>query len=78
MKVGHLRLVTVWPFPEQRIRDLARQVKALVMPELNLGQIALEVERCAAGACKTRLVDHAGGTVHDPDAITEIIVKAAS
>jgi len=77
IKVGHLRLVTVWPFPQQLIRELAGRIKGFVVPELNLGQVVLEVERCAAGQCPTLLVDHAGGTVHDPDRIYQAIVEAA-
>jgi 2-oxoglutarate ferredoxin oxidoreductase subunit alpha len=69
MKVGHLRLVVAWPFPEERIRALSSQVKAFVVPELNFGQMALEVERCAAGKANVVCVPHAGGTVHDPKEI---------
>jgi len=75
IKVGHLRLVTVWPFPQQRIRELAERIKAFVVPELNLGQVVLEVERCAGGQCRTIPVDHAGGTVHDPDRIYRAILE---
>jgi 2-oxoglutarate ferredoxin oxidoreductase subunit alpha len=78
VRVGFLRLVVIWPFPEKRIRELAGSVAAFVVPEINLGQIALEVERVVAGQAATWPVNHAGGAVHDPDAITEIIVKAAS
>jgi 2-oxoglutarate ferredoxin oxidoreductase subunit alpha len=78
VKVGFLRLVVIWPFPEKRIRQLARSVGAFVVPEINFGQIALEVERSAAGQAVTWPVHHAGGAVHAPEAITEIIVKAAS
>ncbi|MGB7491058.1 MAG: 2-oxoacid:acceptor oxidoreductase subunit alpha, partial [Thermoanaerobaculia bacterium] len=49
LKVGFLRLVVIWPFPEKRIRELAGSVGAFVVPEINYGQIALEVERAAAG-----------------------------
>jgi 2-oxoglutarate ferredoxin oxidoreductase subunit alpha len=76
IKVGSLRLVVCWPFPEQRIRELAGQVKALVMPEMNLGQMYLEMERCVAGQCPTRLIPHPGGTVHDPDVIYRAIKEA--
>ncbi len=65
-KIGHLRLVTVWPFPEKRIRELASKVKAFVVPELNLGQMVYEVERVAGGKAKMIHVPHAGGTVHNP------------
>ena len=47
------------------------------MPEINYGQMVLEVERCAAGAAKTVLVPHAGGGVHDPESIVTAIMEAA-
>jgi len=78
VKVGLLKLVTVWPFAEERIRALAADVKAFVVPEINMGQIALEVERCAAGKARTVTVTHAGGGLHDPDVVLEAIMGAAS
>jgi 2-oxoglutarate ferredoxin oxidoreductase subunit alpha len=77
VKVGFLRLVVVWPFPEKRIAELAAQIKAFVVPEINLGQMVLEVERCAAGKASAVLVGHAGGGVHDPQTICDAIVEAA-
>jgi 2-oxoglutarate ferredoxin oxidoreductase subunit alpha len=77
VKVGHIRLVVVWPFPEQIIRELAKKVSALVVPEINMGQVVLEVERCAAGHCRVVSVPHAGGSVHNPETITNAIVEAA-
>ena len=68
---------TAWPFPAERIRELAGRVKAFVVPELNLGQMVLEVERAAAGQAKVIPVSHAGGTVHNPDTILNAIVEAA-
>jgi 2-oxoglutarate ferredoxin oxidoreductase subunit alpha len=77
IKVGTLRLITVWPFPEVRIKDLAKKVKAFVVPELNLGQIRREVERCAFGRAPAIGVPHCGGWVHDPDDILKAIKEAA-
>ncbi len=77
IKVGSLRLVTVWPFPERRIAQLSNKVKCLVMPEINMGQVYLEMERVAAGNCRTKLVPHCGGWVHDPDDILRAIVQGA-
>jgi 2-oxoglutarate ferredoxin oxidoreductase subunit alpha len=77
VKVGHIRLIVAWPFPEKRIRRLAGKIKAFVVPEVNLGQMVLEVERCAAGQAATIAVSHAGGGVHDPKEIGESIVRAA-
>jgi 2-oxoglutarate/2-oxoacid ferredoxin oxidoreductase subunit alpha len=66
IRAGLLRLITVWPFPEELIRDLTRKVKCLITVELNLGQVFLEVERCARGVVPVHLVGHAGGTVIPP------------
>ena len=77
MKVGMLRLITAWPFPNNKIKELAGKIKAFVVPELNAGQMALEVERCAGGAAETVLVGHMGGNVHDPQVILEAIRKAS-
>jgi 2-oxoglutarate ferredoxin oxidoreductase subunit alpha len=73
LKVGHLRLVVVWPFPEKRIARLAEKINGFVVPELNYGQIVHEVERCAAGMAPVKLVPHAGGTVHNPKDIYDAI-----
>jgi 2-oxoglutarate ferredoxin oxidoreductase subunit alpha len=77
VRVGTLRLVVCWPFPEARIRQLAGEVKAFVVPEINFGQMVLEVERCAAGRATTIGVPHAGGGVHEPEAICQAILGAA-
>jgi 2-oxoglutarate ferredoxin oxidoreductase subunit alpha len=65
-KAGLLRLITLWPFPEEQIRELAQRVKALIVPEINYGQMVYEVERCAGGACETVLLPLMGGTIHTP------------
>ena len=77
VKVGFLRLVVVWPFPEKRIRELADRIAAFVVPEINMGQMVLEVERCTGGKAPAVHVPHAGGGVHDPGAICNEIVEAA-
>jgi 2-oxoglutarate ferredoxin oxidoreductase subunit alpha len=77
LKVGLLRMITVWPFAEERVRELATQAKAFIVPEINYGQIALEVERCACGAAKTILLPHMGGGVHHPQTLLEAIREAA-
>jgi 2-oxoglutarate ferredoxin oxidoreductase subunit alpha len=78
IRAGKFRLITAWPFPEQRIRDLAARVKAFVVPELNLGQMVYEVERAAAGKAAVIPVTHAGGGVHRPEAILDAIMEAAA
>jgi 2-oxoglutarate ferredoxin oxidoreductase subunit alpha len=75
IKVGSLRMITIWPFCEKRIRALAGKVKTFVVPELNYGQMVNEVERCAGGKSKVISVNHCGGAVHDPEVILEAIRK---
>lgn len=76
VKVGSFRLITAWPFPEKQIVELSKKVKAFVVPELNLGQMALEVERVVAGRTKVVPVPHVGGTVHNPETILSKILEA--
>jgi 2-oxoglutarate ferredoxin oxidoreductase subunit alpha len=76
VSAGSLRLITIWPFAEKRIRDLACRAKAFVVPEINRGQMVLEVERCVGGRADVISVPHSGGSVHDPGVIVEAIVRA--
>lgn len=77
IKVGTIRLITVWPFPEKLINKLAKKVKAFVFPEINYGQMVREVERSSAGQTKVFPVHHCGGGVHNPDDIFKVIKEAA-
>jgi 2-oxoglutarate ferredoxin oxidoreductase subunit alpha len=76
IKAGLLRLVTIWPFPEDQIRKLADRVKGFVTVEINLGQIHREVERCAGGKVPIFLVGHPGGTIIHPDSVVNILKEA--
>ncbi|MBL6975170.1 MAG: 2-oxoacid:acceptor oxidoreductase subunit alpha, partial [Deltaproteobacteria bacterium] len=77
VKVGHLRMIITWPFPASKIAALAEAVKAFVVPELNMGQMVIEVERAVCGKAEVISVPHAGGTVHEPEVILEQIMEAA-
>ncbi|NLA75517.1 MAG: 2-oxoacid:acceptor oxidoreductase subunit alpha [Deltaproteobacteria bacterium] len=73
MKVGFLKLQTIWPFAEERIKALAKKARAFITVEINYGQIHLEVTRSAAGMAECHLVGHAGGTVITPEKVIERI-----
>jgi 2-oxoglutarate ferredoxin oxidoreductase subunit alpha len=77
IRVGYLRLITVWPFPEERIRQIAKGIRAFVVPEINMGQISLEVERCAAGQALVLGANRPGGDILEPEYVLETIRKAA-
>lgn len=75
IRVGLFRLKTAWPFPEERVRQISSRVRGFVVPEINLGQMVREVERCALDRCGVSLVPHAGGEIHEPEAILEAIIR---
>jgi 2-oxoglutarate ferredoxin oxidoreductase subunit alpha len=77
IRVGYLRLISVWPFPEEHIRRLAKGIRAFVVPEINAGQIIHEVERCAAGQAQVFGANRAGGDILEPTVVLEVIRRAA-
>jgi 2-oxoglutarate ferredoxin oxidoreductase subunit alpha len=76
IKAGLLRLITVWPFPEDLIRTLSKKVKGFVTVEINLGQIHREVQRCVGWKVPTFLAGHPGGTIIPPENVIEILKEA--
>lgn len=75
LKVGVLKLNIVWPFPDEVVLNLAKKVKALIVCEINMGQMVREVERAAKGFCEVSFVGHPGGGMHSPAEILEVIEK---
>ena len=69
-KVGLLRLKTLWPFPEDEVERVGERVQRLVVAEMNLGQIALEVERIV-GRKKVLRVGRADGQMVTPQQIVD-------
>ncbi len=45
MKVGVLQLISVWPFPDAEVKALSAKAGKVLVPEMNLGQMILEVQR---------------------------------
>lgn len=78
IKVGLLKLNTVWPFPEELIKNLAKDVRTFIVPEINYGQISLEIERCAHGNADVILLPKAGGALHKPHYILRVIKEVAN
>jgi 2-oxoglutarate ferredoxin oxidoreductase subunit alpha len=73
-RVGLLKLQTIWPFAEEQVEQLAASVELVVVPEMNLGQVALEVERLA-GRRKVRRVNRIDGQMLEPDEILSSILE---
>jgi 2-oxoglutarate ferredoxin oxidoreductase subunit alpha len=76
LRAGLLRLITVWPFPEEKVKKLSKQVAAFVVPEVNLGQMSREVERFTS--LPVIGVNHAGGVMMAPEPILDAIREAVA
>lgn len=70
-KIDFLRLITIWPFPRDEIRELGKRVKKMFVPEMNLGQISREIERFVN--CEVVPISKIGGIAHSIDEIYKAI-----
>ncbi len=74
VKAGLMQLVTLWPFPRRRLEPLLSQVRAVLVPELNMGQIAREVKRVNQGRAKVETLNRIDGNLITPGEILERLV----
>ena len=73
IKVGMVRLMTIWPFADKVIKNLASKVKGILVPELNYGQLVLEVERAAGSQANVVSLPKYNTEAFDPQEICEAI-----
>ena len=71
-KVGLIVLQTIWPFHESLIEELAGEASRVIVPELNRGQLVLEIER-VLGRSKVRRVNRVDGELITPRQILKVI-----
>ena len=76
MKTGMLRLKTLWPFPEEAVTRLGRKVKKVLVPEMNLGQVAGEVKKYCR--CDVIPLNQFNGEVIRPERILEMLRKIST
>lgn len=74
-KVGLFRPITLWPFPEAQIRELAHRVKGVLTVEINAGQMVYDVRAAAQGCVPVHHFGRLGGIVPDPDEIVAALEK---
>ncbi|MFB3897248.1 MAG: 2-oxoacid:acceptor oxidoreductase subunit alpha [bacterium] len=77
IRIGLIQLITIWPFPEEIICETAKKVKQIIVPEMNLGQLVLEIERATHGKCSVTSYQQANGELFTPLQILEQIKKVA-
>jgi len=61
INIGFVRPRVLWPFPEEQVRKLAENANFIIVPEMNMGQFVLEVERVVTGRCKVARLNKIGG-----------------
>jgi len=75
VKAGLMKLITLWPFPWGNLLPALRQVRAVLVPELNRGQVAREVKRLAKGLTKVETINRIDGKLITPEQIVERLLK---
>jgi 2-oxoglutarate ferredoxin oxidoreductase subunit alpha len=75
IKAGLVKLITLWPFPWGNLLPRLRQVKRVLVPELNRGQVAREVKRLGKGLTRVETLNRIDGKLITPDEIVEQLVK---
>ncbi|MDO9071494.1 MAG: 2-oxoacid:acceptor oxidoreductase subunit alpha, partial [Deltaproteobacteria bacterium] len=70
-----MQLVTLWPFPRRLLTPLLRQVRAVLVPELNMGQMSREVKRVNQGLTKVETLNRIDGHLIKPE---EILARLAT
>jgi 2-oxoglutarate ferredoxin oxidoreductase subunit alpha len=73
IKVGLLRLITLWPFPGRVLEPVIKKVKKLIVPEMNMGQIYREVVRVNAGRKEVVRLGRVDGELMTPQEIEEVL-----
>lgn len=69
IKAGMFRIKTFWPFPDKQIKALAAKAKGFIVPEMNLGMCALEIERNVQGKAPVLGIFRVDGEPINPDQI---------
>lgn len=75
IKVGMIRPITLWPFPQKAIADAAAKVKAFISVELSMGQMIEDIRLSEGCAKPVYLCNRAGGMIPSPEDIMETINK---
>lgn len=73
--MGSFRPITLWPFPEKEIKELANKVKGILVVEINAGQMVFDVRNAVEGKVPVEQYGRLGGIVPDPDEIVEALER---
>jgi 2-oxoglutarate ferredoxin oxidoreductase subunit alpha len=70
-----MRPITLWPFPSERIQELAKNTKQFLVFELNMGQMIEDVQLSLAGHGEVSFYGRPGGVVPTPSEVARVISR---
>ena len=74
LKVGLVKINTVWPFPEKLLKQVTQRVDTVIVPEMNVGKYSREVERVLKDK-RVISLSKCGGEIHTPIEILDKILE---
>lgn len=75
IKAGLLQLVTLYPFPRRDVVETIRDMRVVLVPEMNMGQISREVKRVNEGMSRVATLNRIDGGMITPQQIYEWLIK---
>jgi 2-oxoglutarate ferredoxin oxidoreductase subunit alpha len=75
LKAGLIKLITLWPFPRRLLEPHLKRVRAVLVPELNMGQMSREVKRVNQGMTKVETLNRIDGHLITPEELVERLLK---
>jgi len=75
MKVGMLRPITLWPFPAEKVREVAKTTKHFLVVEMNMGQMVEDVQLALAGDGEVSFYGRTGGVIPTPNEVFRVIAR---
>ena len=73
IKVGLLRPITLWPFPSKEIEAAAKNVKGILVAEINAGQMVDDVKLAVSGCVPVVHYGRLGGIVPEPEEMVNVL-----
>jgi 2-oxoglutarate ferredoxin oxidoreductase subunit alpha len=70
-----LRPITLWPFPNEAVKELAKRVKYYLVFEMNMGQMIEDVQLALEGQGEVSFYGRPGGVIPTPSEVSRVISR---
>jgi 2-oxoglutarate/2-oxoacid ferredoxin oxidoreductase subunit alpha len=75
LKVGLVRPITLWPFPEKELKELVKKTKHFFVFEMNMGQMLEDVRLALEGKARIEFYGRTGGVIPNPSEILRVVSR---